>query len=823
MEPIEYAEAVEPNTVRQPAPRSFVEQVLSPLMLQRMMACGGGLLVLGFVGWLWSTGIFQQPLVAASAIGIATLSVMGLGMALVRKSRYQLAGTGLTLLAALAMPLNLWFYDAQKLITLANGGHLWIPAAIICAIYALIARTLRKPMFVYTLVGGVVLTGLLFLADQSVNCFWKLMPPVSFLLAVGWFSFFTEQLFPKDDSDFSQAKFGFAFRHAGVGVLCSGLALLLIGQTAGRIGPLLSWSTLPLITTSSVHKLWALGLLLGSAAGFGIDRIVRPSARLSVASAIALMAWAGLTVLDLCSISVQLTHVTIVAGIYTMVAWRYAVPTNDEGSAEKLEVKMLLPFFGLLAMAVFQFAAQLIVKPGHLVFSAPGYMVVLALFVVALVAFEGYQRLGAKPGRGLAFLGASGILSVLASLSIVIAAGSFSYDLFAAAALVPSLAFLALGGLFAKPENVVDWQRSAAASTWFAVVCLLTALIDYNSANFHISAMWISGAMAWILIASNYGRSHSINGWVGYLLLTFSFSQLLCLLGASLDYALILSGTFAGLILSLIGFYIKPVVGAVDASAITSSRQFQDAGNVLVVLGTVCSGLLSANRLLAEETTSALLIVVLVQLATLAAAGWLTESKSWRLAFRAAAMLNVLSGVLVVNSFLTTHWLQRAELGSIVCGIALLVIGHMAWYREGENQDESATAALWSGSVLVAAPLCIGLLFYRSYEINSIWNWWYFHEAAAIIVAFLLLGLGLACRIRSTTIAGTGVATVYMASLLFLIQWPGQLQSVSMLMMVGGGLFFGVAVLLSMYRDRLISLPEDIREGRGMFRVLRWR
>jgi len=42
-------------------------------------------------------------------------------------------------------------------------------------------------------------------------------------------------------------------------------------------------------------------------------------------------------------------------------------------------------------------------------------------------------------------------------------------------------------------------------------------------------------------------------------------------------------------------------------------------------------------------------------------------------------------------------------------------------------------------------------------------------------------------------------------------------------MMVGGGLFFSIAVLLSVYRDRLLSIPQRIQEGEGVFRIFKWR
>jgi len=161
--------------------RAFLEVLLSQQTLQWMMACGSGLLVLGLVIWLWSVGIFENPLVVATVAGTATLGLLGFGMLLVQKTRYQLAGKWVTLLGAMALPLNLWLYDAQGLITLTDGGHLWIPAAICCLIYAGVARVLRDAAFVYTLVGGIVMTGMLFLADESIGRFWQWLPPTKFL------------------------------------------------------------------------------------------------------------------------------------------------------------------------------------------------------------------------------------------------------------------------------------------------------------------------------------------------------------------------------------------------------------------------------------------------------------------------------------------------------------------------------------------------------------------------------------------------------------------------------------------------------------------
>ena len=88
-------------------------------------------------------------------IGATNALVLAGGLALVRFTRYQMAGRALALLACLVVPLNLWFYHRQDLITVQS--NLWVAALVCCVIYAVSASVLRDPMFVYVLVGGVAL------------------------------------------------------------------------------------------------------------------------------------------------------------------------------------------------------------------------------------------------------------------------------------------------------------------------------------------------------------------------------------------------------------------------------------------------------------------------------------------------------------------------------------------------------------------------------------------------------------------------------------------------------------------------------------------
>src|SRR5688572_18659919 len=111
-----------------PPPPSVLERLLSPQGIHALFGVGGGLFVIGLVTWLATLGVFDHPLVLAAALGAGNLVLLGVGFWLVLNTRYQLAGLALSLLACLVMPLHLWFYHAQNLLTLDN--QLWAAALV---------------------------------------------------------------------------------------------------------------------------------------------------------------------------------------------------------------------------------------------------------------------------------------------------------------------------------------------------------------------------------------------------------------------------------------------------------------------------------------------------------------------------------------------------------------------------------------------------------------------------------------------------------------------------------------------------------------------
>ena len=52
------------------------DALLDPQSIQWMLTIGGGVFVLGLLIWLVSWGIFQNPVILATALGIGTLAIL---------------------------------------------------------------------------------------------------------------------------------------------------------------------------------------------------------------------------------------------------------------------------------------------------------------------------------------------------------------------------------------------------------------------------------------------------------------------------------------------------------------------------------------------------------------------------------------------------------------------------------------------------------------------------------------------------------------------------------------------------------------------------
>ena len=189
----------------------------------------------------------------------------------------------------------------------------------------------------------------------------------------------------------------------------------------------------------------------------------------------------------------------------------------------------------------------------------------------------------------------------------------------------------------------------------------------------------------------------------------------------------------------------------------------------------------------------------------------------------ALAGVQALLAMLGVNALSDLSIWQRGELLLTTAGAVMLAAGHLGWRSEGARPSGTVSFNLSAGSLLAAGPLVLGLLINRADGELTDWAWTLMHEVGVLSVGLALVGAGVLCRVRSTTLVGAASLVAYVASMVVLLDVPDRLQNVAVYMMVGGGAFFGTAVLLSVYRDRLLQIPDRIRNGDGVFRVLTWR
>lgn len=315
----------------------LAQQLLDPRGLQALMLSGGGLLAIGLVIWLAVKGVFNNPVVAATGLGGVNLALLGAGVWMAAKTRYQLAGRATALLACVLLPLNLWFYDAQGLLTLANGGNLWIPALMCCLIYGGVARLLKDSLFVYAFTAGVAMMGLLFLADGDVDRFFEVLAPSTLLVALGVGCIHVERLFSvkaanEADRAFTRDDFGRAFFRAGHGLLASGLGVLLAGRLAGRFYEAVfiryDWFVQPDVTTMVNVKLAAIGLALAGTYAYGYSCFATNGSRRYTAFAALTLAWSAAIGLELLGVGLNGTLFALsLAGLAAIAAGKFSEQT----------------------------------------------------------------------------------------------------------------------------------------------------------------------------------------------------------------------------------------------------------------------------------------------------------------------------------------------------------------------------------------------------------------------------------------------------------------------------------------------------------------
>lgn len=822
------AERLAPKPSVPAAPRrSILEMLLDPRSIQWLMGIGGALMAVGIVILLWVNHYFTPP-VMALVMGATNIAVMIGGWGVILKTRYQTVGKGLTLLACLMMPLNLWYYHAQSLLTLE--GHLWVAAVVISALYAASAWVLKDEMFVFVFCAGVAMTGLLILADM--NKFMEIAAPATLLVVLGIAGIHTERAFAVNDGPFSRKRFGLAFFASGHVLLASGLLMVLGAQLAGDWmfhgwfeSIYRSFQAVPSPICGSQRWLALVLVLTGTYAYIYSDIVVRRhGAYIHVAAG--LLLWAEVLVVQLLHLKLGLDAIISVLAITSLVVnLAQATVTRDQ------KLTRAFPMFGLLLSFVpvlmglseyFRFLGRREVWVGV----EPRWSYVGAMALTAVASrFGAFLYRNSPKWLPTAYHFATAAATMVGAVAALAAMGLETWQEHAPIMMLIPIAYLVAAKLYGDrgPSEPLTWVGHTATvvmliSSMSSAFAGFTHVVQGQTLNLALAAFFAEAAVFYGL-ATTFHRQPKCVHWAT-VMSCGSLWQLMTYFGFSADAYLL---TFGMIGLGLMLVYRFSVLEQTAAAPLAEAA-FKAANSVLS-LAFVSAGFRGLGRLASEAfgRTDAIqwgfVGFSLTMLVIAAAAVVLVKVASWRRWYVVQVVAQGALTLLALHNLINLSPWQQVELFSVIVGVLLLIVGHIGWYRE-QNEDresELVSTSLSFGSLLAVVPLLIATLIDRWGNHFLIAN-----EAGFLFISLLLVGTGVVFRLKSTTVVGGLGTVVYFLTLAMFIRF-GRLSTVATLITVGGGTLFGTGLVLAFFRDRLLALPERIKNREGIFKVLNWR
>lgn len=824
----------------------LLEAVLDPRSLLYLMMLGSALLVLGLVIWLATQGFFDDPLVIAVCAGLVNVIILGGGVYLLRYTRYTTAGRGIALLACLVMPLHLWFYDAQGLIVLDEGGHLWIPALAIAVLYAFCAVMVRDSLFAYAMVGGITLTGLMILGDQNIARFWEGAATSSLLIFIGATAIHVERAFVPGTSSFNREDFGKAFFRAGHGVLLGGLIVLVSWTISSwTYGGILTdlWSfwwhdplpfEQPTLATSDNLKVLAIALSLVATYLYGYSYLVVSRQSAWVCGGVASFLWAEVMFVDLLRVPLTEELVMLVLAVTAIffqgLAWSVRGLERTDG---KQEASLTLSTMMLTVACLMLIAPLTMGIAGYLraTFNVLPFRQISPLFAAAMVAtvvasWFGFWLTGGRRGYlNVVFAVGSCIAVLLASFSGLALVGWEAWDVAGPLLMIAPLGYWILSRrLTGSSQNSLQIAAHCGTGLWVAAV-LMSAYglsmrridpLTGGASEIMLSVFFVEVCLFYIL--SSIITKRLTDNILALIAGSAAVVQLEHYLGTSYEFGLFTFGVI-GLIVLMIDRLLELEVEETKRGR----RSLGISGQIIVSLAGTGSVLLTLNRLMIEGFHGGTLALLLGMIGvSLLAALVVVPRAVWRWYVALAAAQGGAALLLIAFGLNLEPW-QKLEILLAALGAVVLIVSHVGWAKEGESQEDWVSLGLALGSLLLAVPMLTGLLGQRLEFYSETTYWRMVHEIGALAVGLSLLGTGILFRLRTTTIVGAIATLLYVGTLVVYVHLPHQLQGVAVYMMIGGAIFFAVSLLLSIFRDYLLAMPERFRRRRGLFRVLTWR
>ena len=818
--------------------RRMFEALLDPRSIQWMLTLGGGLCVLGLIVWLTSLGIFENKLVLATATGLGSLAILGGGWWVTLKTRFRIAGQALTFLGCVLASLNLWFYAHMDLVSVEN--HLWVGGLACCLLYIATVYVLRDPLFVYAVEAGATLTVTLLLAEfgkaSDTSCL------AMTLMALGLISIHAERSFPPEGELFTRRKFGLPFFWSGHAQVGASLLILfgtqLVGWLAGLYG---SHRFLSIDWPGNwlTDYFWLAGglWLAGVYAYLYSDLVVR---RIGVYTCLAAfcVVMAEATIAGQFLAAEGWIGVLAVTALGVNLVQMFMAKTNEKVARVLPPLAMVLGVLPILLGLMLHIRAT-----SHMAVDLnwgceTGWpFVVVMLLVAACNRMSAHLFSDTSPRWSAVNMFASAAALLVAAAGLLRVVEQTSWTQQAPWLMLIPIAYLAAARLWRghAVERPLGWVAHASAAViLFHVLVASLQMVEHvlqplqKSADNLVLGLVFSEATVFYILAAIF-RRRSANVYFATLAACGAVWQFLGYYGIPAPYYTMLYALLGVGCLGLsrmLGIERVPVYQAVSGSKGLATRgrglaAFQ-MGNAILLIASLAAVLQGLNRIAAGSYQwPDLWALVTTTVASLAAVS-LSPGGLWRRLYVTSTVL--LAGVTFLTLNLLIHlsvW-EKLEIFCISAGVLLVGAGYVGRFREVTGKaSDLVTAGLWLGGLLATLPLVIAVVYHRFFGPVDLW-FSPLDELGLFLLTVALLVTGYSWQIKSTTFFGGVSLTLYLIVIVVSLGWRQQVAT-GVYLAVGGAVLFGLGIALSIYREKLLQLPEQIAKREGVFRVLNWR
>jgi hypothetical protein len=328
--------------------------------------------------------------------------------------------------------------------------------------------------------------------------------------------------------------------------------------------------------------------------------------------------------------------------------------------------------------------------------------------------------------------------------------------------------------------------------------------------NLYLSLFCAETAVFYGIAAIFYGRGRDV--YFCTAMACAAVWQLLDFWNVRTDYYCV---TFAALgVLLLLAYRLAARKHLTQPALVSAAFRF---ANALLSISFIAAALMSLSRLAVDHTDWSLAaLLITFGLLALIAAGLVRHADFRRWYISVAVVEAVIMFIVVQKQIHLSPW-QHLESFCVIVGLILLGIGYGLWYREQDRPSDGASFCLLFGSLLAGLPLAVAAIVNRfGFQISLV------DELGLATISTLMFLTGFMCRLRATTFVGGSLLVVHLAMLLIFAGMKAQL-AVGVYLALGGAMIFALGLLLSIYRDRLLTLPHRIRQHEGIFSVLAWR